>query len=505
MIFQDLYKLVTEAKGTKPGERLTNVKSGNGPSGISSSPIGKSNYNPELPDKIDNGPSDKGSRDFASVIGLLGKSFQILKNDEVFQDQMKGIMNGFKRNRHQISGYQESVLKSKPRTIDNSWGEINRLIKVVNNPDMKNRSDHADYVAELDEARTNKDKHQAELDKVSKEVEDVAEKNEELNQEYLEQLLTVIRHTTKRLYIQHTKTLEELGGDYDTGVLSLSEVDFDKLQKDLVKSAEAQLQLLEMLMSSDDKINPLLIFLELQENHYDDAKNRFYQVKNGDNYSVTIEQLYRNLPLFSLINYFSHTILKSPAITLSKKQDKRTKSGSIEGSMIERLGDIKTEAQYDAIKPELVSYLNTLTISQKDQLITVANGPFIARKGAANAAVKIRSSLVSSNITESFDEMAERLLSESSIDENDFKINLVELIGEKCTGPTKKTSSDRKNKKYMKCDKQTDGSYKKIHWGEKGVRVGGGNSKRAKAFRKRHKCKDAKPGSAKALSCSNWN
>ena len=82
MIFQDLYKLVTEAKGTKPGERLTNVKSGNGPSGISSSPIGKSNYNPELPDKIDNGPSDKGSRDFASVIGLLGKSFQILKNDE---------------------------------------------------------------------------------------------------------------------------------------------------------------------------------------------------------------------------------------------------------------------------------------------------------------------------------------------------------------------------------------------------------------------------------------
>lgn len=504
MNFAELYALV-ESKGTKPGERLKNVKNSNGPSGISSSPIGKSDYNPELPDKINNGPSDKGSSDSASVIGLLGKSFQILKNDEVFQDQMKGIMNGFKRNRHQISGYQESVLKSKPKTIDNSWGEINRLIKVVNNPDMKNRSDYADYVAELDEARINKDKHQAELDKVSEEVEGVAEKNEELNHEYLEQLLTVIRHTTKRLYTQHAKALEELGVDYGSNVISTNEADFDKLQKDLTKSAEAQLQLLEMLMSDDVKVNPLLIFLELQEHHYDDAKNRFYQVKNGDNYSVTIEQLYRNLPLFSLINYFSHTILKSPSIVLSKKQDKRTKSGSIEGSMIDKLGDIKTEAQYDAIKPELVSYLNTLSIPQKDQLINVANGPFISRKGAANAAVKIRSSLVSSNITESFDEMAQRLLSESSIDENDFKINLVELIGEKCTGPTKKTSSDRKNKKYMKCAKQTDGSYKKIHWGEKGVRAGGGNSKRAKAFRKRHGCANAKPGSPKAESCKNWN
>jgi hypothetical protein len=56
----------------------------------------------------------------------------------------------------------------------------------------------------------------------------------------------------------------------------------------------------------------------------------------------------------------------------------------------------------------------------------------------------------------------------------------------------------------MKCAKQPNGSYKKIHFGQKGVRVGGGNSKRAKAFRKRHNCSNAKQGSPQQASCENW-
>lgn len=86
---------------------------------------------------------------------------------------------------------------------------------------------------------------------------------------------------------------------------------------------------------------------------------------------------------------------------------------------------------------------------------------------------------------------------------------LVESIleeGSKCTGPTKKASSDRKGKKWMKCVKQPNGSYKKVHWGQKGVRVTGksGNTKRKKAFRARHKCSSAKAGSAQAQACKDW-
>jgi hypothetical protein len=77
-------------------------------------------------------------------------------------------------------------------------------------------------------------------------------------------------------------------------------------------------------------------------------------------------------------------------------------------------------------------------------------------------------------------------------------------LDEACTKVTQKTSSSRDGKKWMKCAKQPDGSIKKIHWGQAGVRVGKDNPKRRKSFRARHKCSTAKPGSPKAMACKDW-
>ena len=89
-----------------------------------------------------------------------------------------------------------------------------------------------------------------------------------------------------------------------------------------------------------------------------------------------------------------------------------------------------------------------------------------------------------------------------------FQLLVEEILEEagKCTGPTKKAASTRKGKKWSKCARQPDGSYKRIHWGQKGVKVTGksGNTKRKKAFRKRHKCSSAKPGSPAAAACADW-
>lgn len=87
--------------------------------------------------------------------------------------------------------------------------------------------------------------------------------------------------------------------------------------------------------------------------------------------------------------------------------------------------------------------------------------------------------------------------------EFDQLVNVL-LEAARCTGPTKKASSDRKGKKWTKCARQPDGSYKRIHWGQKGVKVGGGSSKRAKSFKARHKCRSAKAGSPRAMACSDW-
>jgi hypothetical protein len=87
--------------------------------------------------------------------------------------------------------------------------------------------------------------------------------------------------------------------------------------------------------------------------------------------------------------------------------------------------------------------------------------------------------------------------------------NLVNSILEeaaRCTKVTKKAHSDRKGKKWSKCVKNPKGKgYKRIHWGQAGVRVGGGKSKRAKSFKKRHGCASAKAGTPKFQACRDWS
>ena len=76
----------------------------------------------------------------------------------------------------------------------------------------------------------------------------------------------------------------------------------------------------------------------------------------------------------------------------------------------------------------------------------------------------------------------------------------------KCTKVTKKASSTAKGKKWMKCVKSDSGGYKRIHWGQKGVRVTGksGNTKRKKSFKARHGCATAKANTPKGQACKDW-
>lgn len=82
---------------------------------------------------------------------------------------------------------------------------------------------------------------------------------------------------------------------------------------------------------------------------------------------------------------------------------------------------------------------------------------------------------------------------------------VIEESNARCTKVTGKTSSTRKDKKWMKCVKSGSG-FKRIHWGQKGVRVTGksGNTKRKKSFRARHKCSTAKPGTPRYQACRDW-
>jgi len=80
---------------------------------------------------------------------------------------------------------------------------------------------------------------------------------------------------------------------------------------------------------------------------------------------------------------------------------------------------------------------------------------------------------------------------------------LLEKAGARCTKVTKQQSSTRSDKKYMRCVR-ANGKLKRVHYGDPKLRIKKSNPKKRKAFRARHKCSSAKPGTAKALSCANW-
>jgi len=78
----------------------------------------------------------------------------------------------------------------------------------------------------------------------------------------------------------------------------------------------------------------------------------------------------------------------------------------------------------------------------------------------------------------------------------------------RCTKRTGKTSSNRKGKKWMACVPAGEGKYKRVHWGQAGVKVTGksGNTKRKKSFNARHKCDNCGRSdySARCMACRDW-
>ena len=80
---------------------------------------------------------------------------------------------------------------------------------------------------------------------------------------------------------------------------------------------------------------------------------------------------------------------------------------------------------------------------------------------------------------------------------------ILEEAGGTCTKVTGQQSSSRKDKKYMRCVKTKTG-YKRVHYGDPKLRIKKSNPKKRKAFRARHKCATAKPGTPKYFSCKNW-
>jgi hypothetical protein len=600
MKFDKLVQIVTEA-GFRPsapknmgGARLNRTKESEGPSGYSSSSVGKSdNFELSTPiDRWEYDPSQNtGKSGFATESKLwksMLTSFRLLFNDPFFDKQVQKITKRFNDSRDSYKNIRGVDENGKVEKYD----EENQLEKLERNQ-TKYRSDLTGMRDDLDKKNkiinrtklppSEKDNMEVEISKIEANIETLntqkgrakSEKQKGKIEQTVSELATILNKkrdrfdqaTMKPVDIEKLKaniydieekmakwedklekTTEELEDLYDrinqinqtneavneaaiSGFLDLIKFTASGLVKEYQEKAGTEIKSLDQLNwdqmpsnlndaidrlkaleSDDENVNPILGYLARFERDYE---NKDFDTGRAldKNVNITTMRDFNKLPFMVLSRVYSslRSSDKNP-IALDKLNTTVTDASKGElSTLLTKLSTNTSESKAEWSDPNTKTYIKGLidqlpipTFS-KEQMKKRVDRPWMIDRGKTPPAfLKMNIEDETKIKNESFDDFFDRVLNEMSFDEDDYKCDLLEIL-EKCTGPTKKTSSDRKGKKWMKCAKQPDGSYKKIHFGQKGVRVGGGNSKRAKAFRSRHSCSNAKPGSAKKLSCDNWD
>jgi len=340
-----------------------------------------------------------------------------------------------------------------------------------------------------------------ELESLYDRINQINETNEAANEAAKTGFLDLVKFTAAGL----VKEYQSKGGTQQ--IKSLDQLNWDEMPSNL----EDAIERLKALESDDDTVNPILGYLAKFERDY--GNKDFSASRELDkNVNITSIRDFNKLPFMVISRIYSSLRASDKApIALNKLNTTQTDANQNELSeLLTRLSPNTSTSKAEWDNPNTKTYIKglidqlSLPPFSKEQMKKRVDRPWLLDRGKTPPAfLKMNIDDESKVRVESFNDCFNNLIAEMFYDEDDFHTDLIEVL-EKCTGPTKKTSSNRKGKKWMKCAKQPNGSYKKIHFGQKGVRVGGGNSKRAKAFRKRHNCSNAKQGSPQQASCENW-
>lgn len=453
--FDDLVTMIHEAKGTKPGERYHNVRNseptpseniGDTVSGVGSSPVGKSNYNPELRTFDQKDPADVGGKDAGSAKRLLTMAMRLLKNDDLFDIQLKGAFKEFKV--REINAANEKILKNYPSAIQKQDSTItgleNQIFRhrktLADQKSSKNISTLESEIAEIESKikihNSKKQQYEEILDGVYEEIDDYIDANERINDSVLQTVTGILETSAK---ILHKQIVKKMGSKPKMTTIPLHELDVKKMEEDVKTDLDLQLQLVETMMSEDAQINPFMKFLDQAELKYENAKQSAYDVSRGDNYSIAIQVAIKNLPVVQFASYYLNTIMKVPRVKFAKSHaEKLEKQTSGEAGMLGKLAKIENSEQFETLKPALKKYINDLNTEKlgmpetaKNGLMSLVDKPFVSQKGRPNSANKIGFMLKSMNITESFDDYAERILKSIDFDIDSFKIDLMEVVQRK--------------------------------------------------------------------------
>jgi len=558
MNFNKLCEVILEAKGTRPGQTYKTAKETAAPMGFSrtsagfggtqekKTPLDRWEWSNEVTaDPETNGKSGDGFRAMKRIYKVLNNAFRLLENDIDFNKRIVAMSNDMDKKRESYGKItlqdengkdkiydEENVMKIFPGNIAKYAGEEEtRRAKIAYLETVKKNTERPTEIAaidkELNKIEAERQEYENKLNtaqdiynQVLERTSEIEETNKMLNDQKMEAFRYYLKSTAEQLLLDNEQKLASENQFQD-----LSQLNWE----DTPKGMQEKMNMLRALASEDPTINPILAYLDIYDTRYSQREAELRDQELNANVNITKVRDYNSLPFVQLVNLYNNMKYNEkfgfkPHKLAPVAMDSDEKSDSAYLELKKILDSINNEETWTTkiIKnrkyiEDLVDML-ALTDSQKQNIKGYTRTMWSNATGRTkiNTAQlmlqelnKYRKQLSESHIS-SFDSFVSSILESMEFDHDDYEIDIIELLEKKsakCTGTTKKASSTRPGKKYMQCVKNPDGSgYKRVHFGQKGVKVTGksGNTKRKKSFRSRHKCSTAKPGTARYLSCKNW-
>lgn len=558
MNFDKLCEVILEAKGTRPGQAYKTAQETTAPMGFSKSSAGfggpqekrtaldRWEWSNEITaDPETKGDSGEGFRAMKRFYRVLNNVFRLLENDTDFSKRLLSMSNDMDKKRQSYGRItledengvekkfdEENVMKVFPGNIAKYAGEEEtRRAKIAYLETVKKNTEKPSELAaidrELKEIEAERQEYEQKLqaaqniyNQVLQRTNEIEEVNKSLNDQKMEAFKYYLKSTAEQLLLDNEQKLAD-----ESKLQDLSQLDWESTPKGM----QEKMNMLRALASEDPTVNPILAYLDIYDTRYSEREAELRDQELNANVNITKVRDYNSLPFVQLVNLYNNMkynekfgLKPHKLAPVAMDTDEKSDASYIELKQI--LDSINDETGWmsKVIKnrkyiEDLVDML-ALTDSQKQNVKGYTKTMWSDASGRTkiNTAQlmlqeinKYRKQLSESHIN-SFDSYVSSIIESMEFDHDDYEIDMIELLEKKsprCTKATKKTASTRPGKKYMQCVKNPSGSgYKRVHFGQKGVKVTGksGNTKRKKSFRARHKCSTAKPGTARYLSCKNW-
>jgi hypothetical protein len=311
------------------------------------------------------------------------------------------------------------------------------------------KSEIFDYMEKIKELDKKIQKNQEELKTVTDRTTKIQSNNEENNNIAIEQFKKQVVSSAEKIKVALGEEIKELQMTEDEGledVDDVMEVDWSNIPKNF----KTKVKMLDALASTDPAVNPIFGYIDSFDNWYyeigdDGAKSRVKDLDSREfNPQLNITKIrdYMSLPFVRLMSIYSSASI--PKMSVKKEADLKRHENSYTNfsEYIKQFPNSRdpnvikqTEKAWndEDTKDMLRSFIASMAIENKDTQYKAINQRFGVTRSGFNSFQQLKS-MIDSDMKrfypkeESFDKIFEKLINEKVWDEDDFKLDTMEVL-----------------------------------------------------------------------------